>query len=115
MLVAIHSMFDVGRSMFNVHKKSIRHFRLRRVGIKSTMSGNTQYKMSYAINRFKESQAYFVIFKLPTLLITAILGFIIEFIMELPFMAVCLIDSWFKKRKLETQPQISNIEQETVE
>jgi hypothetical protein len=71
--------------------------------------------MSYDINRFKESQAFFVIFKLPTLLITAILGFIIEFIVELPFMAVCIIDSRLTKRKLETKSQISNIEQETAE
>lgn len=79
------------------------------------MYRNTTDKKPYDLNRFTDSQVYFIFFKLPTLLITAILGFIVEFIMELPFMAICLIDSWFTKRKLETQPQISNTEQETAE
>ena len=44
-----------------------------------------------------ESRTFFIIFKLPALLITPILGFIIEFLYELPFMLVCLLDSRFKK------------------
>lgn len=79
------------------------------------MSAKPVNKLPFWTDRFARSRSYFVVFKLPTLLITAILGFIFEFIMELPFMALCIIDSWFTKRKLETQPQISNIEQETVE
>lgn len=39
-----------------------------------------------------ESRIFFVVFKLPALLITPILGFVIEFLYELPFMLVCLLD-----------------------
>ena len=44
-----------------------------------------------------ESQAFFIMFKLPALLITPILGFIIEFLYELPFMLVCLLESRLRK------------------
>ena len=54
-------------------------------------------KLSTVKNRRTESQAFFIIFKLPPLLITPILGFIIEFLYELPFMLVCLLDSRFRK------------------
>lgn len=47
--------------------------------------------------RMTESKAFFYIFKLPALLITPVLGFIIEFFYELPFMLVCLLDSRIKK------------------
>ena len=39
-----------------------------------------------------QSRAYFSIFKLPAILFTAIFGFILEFIIELPFMVLCLLD-----------------------
>jgi hypothetical protein len=39
-----------------------------------------------------QSRAYFSIFKLPVILFTAIFGFILEFIIELPFMVLCLLD-----------------------
>jgi hypothetical protein len=42
--------------------------------------------------KFKDSQAYFVVCELPTLLFLAIIGFIIEFLIELPFMLICLLD-----------------------
>ena len=48
-------------------------------------------------DRRAQSQVFFIIFKLPALLITPVLGFIIEFIYELPFMLVCLLDSRFRK------------------
>jgi hypothetical protein len=54
-------------------------------------------KLSTVKNRRTESQAFFIIFKLPLLLITPILGFIIEFLYELPFMLVCLLDSRLRK------------------
>jgi hypothetical protein len=54
-------------------------------------------KLSTVENRRIESRAFFIIFKLPALLITPILGFIIEFLYELPFMLVCLLDSRFRK------------------
>ena len=54
-------------------------------------------KRSTVKDRRTESRAFFVIFKLPALLITPILGFIIEFLYELPFMLVCLLDSRFRK------------------
>jgi hypothetical protein len=54
-------------------------------------------KRSTVKNRITESKAFFIIFKLPALLITAILGFIIEFFYELPFMLVCLLDSRLRK------------------
>ena len=47
--------------------------------------------------RMTESKAFFYIFKLPALLVTPVLGFIIEFFYELPFMLVCLLDGRFKK------------------
>ena len=56
-------------------------------------------KLSTVKDRRKESQTFFIIFKLPALLLTAILGFIIEFLYELPFMLVCLLDSRFKNKK----------------
>ena len=43
------------------------------------------------------SQVFFILFKLPALLITPILGFIIEFLYELPFMLVCLLDRRSRK------------------
>jgi hypothetical protein len=54
-------------------------------------------KLSTVADRRIESQAFFIIFKLPALLILPLLGFIIEFLYELPFMLVCLIDSQFRK------------------
>ena len=54
-------------------------------------------KLSTIKNRRTESQAFFLIFKLPLLLITPILGFIIEFLYELPFMLLCLLDSRLRK------------------
>ena len=48
-------------------------------------------------HRMTESKAFFNIFKLPALLITPILGFIIEFLYELPFMLFCLGGSRSKK------------------
>jgi hypothetical protein len=47
--------------------------------------------------KWVESQAFFIVFKLPALLATAVLGFIIEFVYEFPFMLVCLLESRFKK------------------
>ena len=44
-----------------------------------------------------DSRVFFIIFKLPALLITPILGFIVEFLYELPFMLVCLLDNRFRK------------------
>ena len=38
------------------------------------------------------SRAYFAVFKMPVILFTAIFGFILEFVIELPFMVLCLID-----------------------
>jgi len=37
------------------------------------------------ISAWTESQVFFTIFKLPVYIITAVLGFIFEFIYELPF------------------------------
>ena len=54
-------------------------------------------KRSTVKDRWTESQTFFIIFKLPALLITPILGFIIEFLYELPFMLVCLLDSRLRK------------------
>jgi hypothetical protein len=48
-------------------------------------------------DRLAESQTFFILFKLPALLITPVLGFIIEFLYELPFMLVCLLDSRLRK------------------
>lgn len=47
--------------------------------------------------RWTESQTFFIVFKLPALLITPILGFVIEFLYELPFMLVCLLDRRSRK------------------
>lgn len=54
-------------------------------------------RRSIVKHRMTESKAFFNIFKLPALLITPILGFIIEFLYELPFMLVCLLGSRSKK------------------
>ena len=54
-------------------------------------------KLSTVKDKWVESQAFFIIFRLPALLVTAILGFIMEFLYELPFMLVCLLDSRFRK------------------
>ena len=54
-------------------------------------------KQSTVKKRRTESRTFFIIFKLPALLITPILGFIIEFLYELPFMLVCLLDSRLRK------------------
>ena len=39
-----------------------------------------------------QSKAYFTVFKLPVILFTAIFGFILEFVIELPFMVLCMLD-----------------------
>ncbi len=49
-------------------------------------------------NTWTESQAFFAIFKLPAYITAAVLGFIFEFIYELPFMLVCLIESRRRKK-----------------
>ncbi len=54
-------------------------------------------KLTAIKNRRTKSQCIFIIFKLPALVIMAILGFIIEFLYELPFMLVCLMDSRLRK------------------
>ena len=54
-------------------------------------------KLATFADRRIDSQAFFIIFKLPGLLFLPIMGFIIEFLYELPFMLVCLLDSRFKK------------------
>ena len=54
-------------------------------------------RLSTVKNKRIESQAFFLVFKLPLLLITPILGFIIEFLYELPFMLVCLLNSRLRK------------------
>jgi len=48
--------------------------------------------------RWTDSQTFFVIFKLPALLAAAILGFIIEFLYELPFMLVCVLEEHFQRK-----------------
>ena len=39
-----------------------------------------------------QSRAYFAIFKLPVIVFTALFGFILEFVIELPFMVLCMLD-----------------------
>jgi len=51
-----------------------------------------------------QSKAYFSIFKLPVILFTAIFGFILEFVIELPFMVLCMLD----RRRGQTEPQRRN-------
>jgi hypothetical protein len=54
-------------------------------------------KRSTVKYKITETKAFFYIFKLPVLLITPVLGFIIEFFYELPFMLICLLDGRLKK------------------
>ena len=54
-------------------------------------------KRSTLEDRNADSRVYFLVFKLPALLIMPILGFMVEFLYELPFMLVCLLDSRFRK------------------
>lgn len=50
--------------------------------------------------RMKDSPFYFVTCELPTLVFIAIVGFIVEFFIELPFMVVCLLaHRWEKQRR----------------
>ena len=67
--------------------------------INTAMSVQPTSKLSSWVDRLTSSQAFYIIFKLPTLLATVIIGFILEFLMELPFMAICIIDSRLRKRK----------------
>lgn len=55
-------------------------------------------RLHFGRERWASSRAFFVIFKLPALLATALLGFVIEFLYELPFLAVCLLSCRFKKK-----------------
>ena len=45
-----------------------------------------------------ESQLFFTVFKLPAYIITAVWGFIFEFIYELPFMLVCILSERKQKK-----------------
>lgn len=49
-------------------------------------------KMIHLKDMITQSRVYFAIFKMPVILFTAIFGFILEFIIELPFMVLCLLD-----------------------
>jgi len=49
------------------------------------------------ISNWTKSRAFFTIFKLPAYVATAVLGFVFEFIYELPFMLVCMLSGRFKK------------------
>jgi len=52
------------------------------------------------------SRAYFAIFKLPVIVFTALFGFILEFIIELPFMVLCMLDPDGRSpRRQRTKPQ----------
>ena len=55
-------------------------------------------------NRFKDTRAYFAIVQLPALLFTAIIGFIIEFLIELPFMLICILDHHSEKKRKDREP-----------
>jgi len=50
------------------------------------------------ISRWTESQTFFAIFKLPFYISTAVLGFVFEFVYELPFMLVCILSERFQKK-----------------
>ncbi|MEN8246383.1 MAG: hypothetical protein ABFS43_15955 [Thermodesulfobacteriota bacterium] len=52
-------------------------------------------------DRITQSRAYFSIIKLPVILFTAMLGFMLEFVIELPFMVLCMLD----RRRGRTEPQ----------
>jgi len=45
--------------------------------------------------RVTHSRPYFVVIKLPLILFAALFGFIMEFVVELPFMVLCLMDRRF--------------------
>jgi len=49
-------------------------------------------RFDYCRDKISQSRVYFAIFKMPVILFTAIFGFILEFIIELPFMVLCLLD-----------------------
>jgi hypothetical protein len=57
--------------------------------------------------RFKDSQIYFAVFELPTLLFIAIIGFIIEFLIELPFMLICMLDHHLGKKHRDDHTVLS--------
>jgi hypothetical protein len=57
------------------------------------------HPLSHYKNRVKNSQAYFAIFELPALLFITIIGFIIEYLIELPFMLICILDHHFVRKK----------------
>lgn len=50
-----------------------------------------------------QSRAYFTIFKLPVIVFTALFGFILEFVIELPFMVLCMFDRHERKTEKECQ------------
>ena len=43
-------------------------------------------------DRITRSRVYFAVFKLPAIVFTALFGFILEFVVELPFMVLCMFD-----------------------
>lgn len=49
--------------------------------------------------RMKDSRFYFAVCELPSLLLLALIGFMIEFIIELPFMMVCLFDHHLRQKR----------------
>ena len=62
-----------------------------------------------------QSRAYFAIFKLPVILFTAIFGFILEFIIELPFMVLCLLDRRRGEGSEGGQPELQDVTQSAAE
>ena len=57
--------------------------------------------------KFKDSQIYFAVCELPTLLCIALMGFIIEFVIELPFMLICILDHQLGKRHRDNHTVLS--------
>ena len=60
----------------------------------STMTNNLKNRIS----SWTESQVFFTVFKLPAYIVTAVWGFIFEFIYELPFMIICLLSEHKRKK-----------------
>ena len=60
-----------------------------------------KFRWTQIRERITQSRAYFAVFKLPVILFTALFGFILEFIIELPFMVLCMLDRRAQKAEDE--------------
>ena len=67
---------------------------------------NWKHPVKMADGRSFRQKIGFYLIKLPFMLITIIIGFVLEFLIELPFMVMCTLDRIFGVQKSGRPPKV---------